>query len=236
MRLTPLDMAESYFVGDAAGRKRDFACSDRQCAANIGIAFYTPEEYFLSQPAVPFSWGDFVPRAIPRADAAAAVPQAAQARELVITVGLPASGKSTFATRLSSHIRINQDTLKTRERCVAAAARALDEGHSVVVDNTNADISTRKVWIDLAREHGVPIRCFVFTASIELARHNNLVRALSGLPSLEKRERLPDLAFYSFRKRYVAPTVAEGLAAVETVDFTFVGADDEWQQWSKWWL
>jgi len=37
---------ESFYVGDAAGRKNDFSNSDLKFAENIGITFYTPEEYF----------------------------------------------------------------------------------------------------------------------------------------------------------------------------------------------
>ena len=48
---------ESFYVGDAAGRldnwingkEKDFSCADRKFAYNIGIDFFTPEEYFLDQ-------------------------------------------------------------------------------------------------------------------------------------------------------------------------------------------
>lgn len=48
-----IDLAESMYVGDAAGRpaegkkKKDFSCSDRLFALNIGVKFLTPEEHFL---------------------------------------------------------------------------------------------------------------------------------------------------------------------------------------------
>ena len=38
-----IDMAESYFVGDAAGRPNDHAGTDRKWAMNAGLKFYTPE-------------------------------------------------------------------------------------------------------------------------------------------------------------------------------------------------
>ena len=38
-----VDMAESYFVGDAAGRPNDHSGTDRKWAMNAGLKFYTPE-------------------------------------------------------------------------------------------------------------------------------------------------------------------------------------------------
>ncbi|ODQ79627.1 hypothetical protein BABINDRAFT_162007 [Babjeviella inositovora NRRL Y-12698] len=41
-----IDMENSYFVGDAAGRKGDFSDSDLKFAKNAGLTFFTPEEFF----------------------------------------------------------------------------------------------------------------------------------------------------------------------------------------------
>lgn len=38
---------ESLYVGDAAGRPNDIGDSDKEFAQNIGIKFFTPEQYFL---------------------------------------------------------------------------------------------------------------------------------------------------------------------------------------------
>jgi len=41
-----LDLDNSFYVGDAAGRKNDFLDSDKEFASNIGLQFYTPEQFF----------------------------------------------------------------------------------------------------------------------------------------------------------------------------------------------
>ena len=44
------DKKRSFFVGDAAGRPKDFAGTDRKFAENIGLKFKTPEvsQYILA--------------------------------------------------------------------------------------------------------------------------------------------------------------------------------------------
>jgi hypothetical protein len=68
--------------------------------------------------------------------------------------GTPASGKSRFSLqRLPTYTRINQDTLGTKEKCVAAANAALGRGESVVIDNTNATPELRALYVNLATKH-----------------------------------------------------------------------------------
>jgi bifunctional polynucleotide phosphatase/kinase len=70
-----------------------------------------------------------------------------------------ASGKSSFYRRhFSAYDHINQDTLGNRDKCLRIAREALAKKRSVVVDNTNRDKKTRKLWIDLAKEMKVPVR------------------------------------------------------------------------------
>jgi bifunctional polynucleotide phosphatase/kinase len=48
-----IDMKESFYCGDAAGRPKtdtrpkDFSDSDIKFASNVGLKFFTPEELFL---------------------------------------------------------------------------------------------------------------------------------------------------------------------------------------------
>ncbi|KAK6157357.1 hypothetical protein DH2020_011605 [Rehmannia glutinosa] len=43
----PIDMDQSFYVGDAAGRANDHSDADKKFAQAIGIKFYLPEEYFI---------------------------------------------------------------------------------------------------------------------------------------------------------------------------------------------
>lgn len=76
-------------------------------------------------------------------------------------------------------MRINQDLLKTRDRCLKAARAALEEGKSVAIDATNPDEATRAHWVGLARDVGVQIRSVHFVAGKGVCRHNDVVRALN---------------------------------------------------------
>ncbi|KAG5455752.1 MAG: hypothetical protein BJ554DRAFT_4722, partial [Olpidium bornovanus] len=267
-----VDIENSFFVGDAAGRvsgsargsKKDFAATDRKWAINIGLAFHTPEEFFLEQKytgKIVLSEGeDFNPieyipqRPLFMPTNRPLVPDPV-IPEIVIFVGYPAAGKTTFALKWlvpKGYRHINQlfsrsrlkDTMKTKEKCLEACQDALEAGHPAVIDNTNPDVSTRKAYIDLGRRMQVPVRCFHFQAGAELARHNDLFRAY-GLRDVDfpeppapaaatqvapRRQRrvvapLPDLAFASYRKRCVEPDAGEGFAEIKRVNFSLDFSD-----------
>jgi len=136
-----LDKAECFFVGDAAGRphawregaSKDFASTDRKFALNLGITFWTPEEFFLRQPPAPYQLG-FDPKADVPSDGGPLI--AAEVPELVVLVGLPASGKTWLYEkhfRPHGYAWINQDVLKTRPQCLKALKVALEKGESAVI-------------------------------------------------------------------------------------------------------
>lgn len=193
-----LDHSSCVFVGDAAGReadkaakaRKDHSCSDRDFAANVGISFQTPEEYFLGEVAKPFTRAfDPAPYLASKLDSAEDSTTShhfvknSDVVELVLFCGSPGAGKSTFYwdhMKPLGYERVNQDTLKTRDNCIKVATQTIKDNKSVVVDNTNADVEVRAVWIALAKKLGVPIRLIHFTAPAKLSEHNDTVRALSA--------------------------------------------------------
>ncbi|KAJ6623111.1 polynucleotide kinase 3 phosphatase-domain-containing protein [Mycena sp. CBHHK59/15] len=248
-----IDKASSFFVGDAAGRHyanstkdKDFAATDRKWAINVGISFRTPEEYFLGQAPDPnFTLKGFHVASLPNLplftpSSSPLLPDPPKL-ELVLFVGYPCLGKTSFFRRYfepAGYLHINQDTLKTRDKCVKAVQEALAAGKKCVVDNTNRDAFTRKFYIDVAQKLGFPVRCMEFTGSFELAWHNNLYRAYGLPPSVAAkeppREVLPKVAFMTFKESFEEPELSEGFSEIKKVNWVFCGTEEERMAWSKW--
>nr|XP_054763996.1 bifunctional polynucleotide phosphatase/kinase-like [Lytechinus pictus] len=226
------DYAKCMYVGDAAGRAknwapgkpRDFSCSDRMFAHNIGIQFHTPEEFFLGEKAAPFEWHSCDPvKALEEGEARKTVKEYHQkdkkVKDLVIMVGPPASGKSTFAKAMlvsNGYEWINRDTLNTPAKCFKATEAAISAGKNVVIDNTNPSKSARADYIDLAKEAGYVVRCFIMDTPLELAFHMNMYRQSLTEGGVR---RIPQVAYNIYKKNYMAPTLDEGFKTIEKIRF-----------------
>ncbi|KAM7413561.1 hypothetical protein PAMA_020776 [Pampus argenteus] len=228
----PVNKTQSLYVGDAAGRpenwapgkkKKDFSCSDRLFALNIGLQFHTPEEYFLGWKSAPYSLPEFDPRKLDSSARLYDPPSASltsSKTEVIVAVGFPASGKSTFFhTHIipKGYVYVNRDTLGSWQSCVTACERALKENRSVAVDNTNPDPESRKRYVDVAKAAGVSCRCFLFSASLEQAKHNNRFREMA--PSESKHAKVNDMIFHSYKKHFVAPALSEGFSEILHIHF-----------------
>ncbi|CAI6338371.1 unnamed protein product [Periconia digitata] len=245
-----VDLSACLFVGDAAGReategglKKDFSCGDRNFAANAGIPFLTPEEFFLQEAPRPFV-RSFEPAAYIK-DVEPNSGEISYAKtnplDIVLLVGSPGAGKSSFYWKHLQPLgygRVNQDILKSREKCLKAASALLEEQTDVVVDNTNADVATRADWIALSKQFQIPIRCVLFTAPPSLCEHNDAVRAMNAGDDTnpEKRLLLPKTAFLGFAKRYSEPQISEGFQDIVNIDFKFEGSETTKKLWTKYWL
>ncbi|GAM38961.1 hypothetical protein TCE0_034r10115 [Talaromyces pinophilus] len=235
-----IDLEGSFFVGDAAGRPGDHSCVDRDFAANVSIKFHTPEEFFLG--ASPEQGiRQFDPKAYIDVDPDAPVSTFSKIHplELVIFCGSPGAGKSTFYWKYLKPLgyeRVNQDLLKTRQKCIKVAKDNLTAGHSVAVDNTNANTETRAYWIEIAKEFKIPIRCIYFTSPPNLCRHNDAVRASNPSLNPESRTLLPGIAFADFARRFEEPTLAEGFEDITRVEFRFEGDEDSKKVWGQFWV
>ena len=128
--------------------------------------------------------------------------------ELVVFVGLQASGKSTFFRErfAESHQHVSKNLFpvnryknRRQEHLLHAA---LSAGRSVVVDNTNPTPEDRRPLVRLGHEYGAKVLGYFFDASVRECIRRNEIR--------EGKARVPDVAIYSTAKKLVAPSIEEG--------------------------
>ena len=81
-------------------------------------------------------------------------------------------------------------------------AESLAAGRSVVIDDTNPSAAVRAALITVAKSHGAEIIGYAFKTDTAGALRRN--RARQG------RDRVPDVAIFTARKRLELPTLAEG--------------------------
>jgi len=228
-----VDRDQSFFCGDAAGRpkewqtgaKKDFSSSDRAFAFNIGVPFKTPEECFLAQSISPtlLSWDGIDPLQYlndskESKEFTGSLP-ICRKKDMVIMVGLPASGKSHFSKTHfvpGGYEWVNRDTLSTAEKCLKVAQAALKAGKCVVIDNTNPDPAARKPFIDAATKAGCTVRAFVWSTPREVCEHLNWVRVKETKGAVR---RLPDVAFNVCNKKFTPPTLDEGFSEICSCKF-----------------
>jgi predicted kinase len=138
--------------------------------------------------------------------------------ELVIFVGLQASGKSTFFGErfAATHEHVSKDLFpnnrnrnRRQERLIRAA---LEAGSPVVVDNTNPTPEARQSLIELGREHGAKVVGYYFESSARESVGRNRLRA--------GKAKVPDVAIYATAKKLVPLSYSEGFDELFSVILT----------------
>jgi hypothetical protein len=127
----------SFFIISFVSFSTDFSCVDRAFAHNVGLPFKTPEEYFLGESVAKFEWDSIDSKTIVSSSTSTSTTSASSTKfwsgdkaltskeqEIVVLVGMPAAGKSTFAKSFlvkEGYVHVNRDTLGTKEKCFKAA-------------------------------------------------------------------------------------------------------------------
>lgn len=237
---------ESSYVGDAAGRpargggrKKDFSDTDYKLALNLGISFFTPERFFLDDRS-PYHCNLPAPAPFTKLSTCSSSESsfevekilwpggAGGAKEIVLLVAPAGTGKTTLAQMMQSRspsgdecVVVNQDTLGTRPRCLAAAESAISMRRAhIIVDNTNLSPTIRAEWVQLANRHGYKIRCIYLRTEKEVALTQVVYRLLSpDTPEAERRE-ISAVTLNTHYKNVFVPSVSEGFSRVDEVPWS----------------
>jgi bifunctional polynucleotide phosphatase/kinase len=227
----------SFFVGDAGGRlqaspltkllhpgaKKDHSDTDIKFALNIGLTFFTPDEFYtknavqMAYQLEGFNPAEFVANLKAKSQIYHFEPRS---KELILMVGFPGSGKTDFVQKYilpKGYTHINQDICKTKVKCHAMATEAMEAKANIVIDNTNLDVISRMEYTTLAREHGYKhIRAIVLKTDIKLAKHLNNVRHIYSEGVIPK---ISNLVYGMYLKKFVKPTKDEFFDQIEYIDF-----------------
>jgi bifunctional polynucleotide phosphatase/kinase len=231
-----LNLEESMFVGDASGRvfkknlklKNDFSSSDIKFAHNIGIKFLTPEEFFqnkliddrvshINLCGIGFkqlkdlkSIHKFSPQN----------PELFNTNlEMIILVGYPGCGKSTFKKSYVSkgYFNIEKDSLNmSKSRYLTLIKTTMKDKKRIIIDSTNPDPNSRKLLINLCKECNYKVRCLYFNIDRELSEHLNNFRMKLSKGLVEK---VPSVVYNVYDKKFVLPSIDEGFNEIIYVNF-----------------
>jgi len=131
--------------------------------------------------------------------------------EIIVLVGIPGSGKSTFVQKFfPNYRRINLDTLHSRKREDEEIAKSLIDGQGIIIDNTNSTKKSRAKYINAAKASGIPIRAIYLKCPVDVALKRNASR--------EGRGKVPVSALRFYNKLLQPPSVEEGFDRVEEID------------------
>jgi predicted kinase len=135
--------------------------------------------------------------------------------ELVIMIGLQASGKSTFARSRfgEAYQYVSRDLMRNNSnparRQWQMIEAALQQNLSVVVDNTNPTTEDRKELINLGRLYGAETIGYFFEVQVKQCLQRNRAR--------EGKARVPDVAIFATLKKLTRPSYAEGFTKLFNV-------------------
>ena len=131
--------------------------------------------------------------------------------EVIIFIGMQASGKSTFylSNFYKSHLRINLDMLKTRNREKIIYSACLEAKQSCVIDNTNPGVADRTRYIEPAKKAGFIVIGYYFEPNLEQCIERNSLRL--------GKEKIPVAALKDTYAKLVAPSLDEGFDQLYSV-------------------
>lgn len=214
--LKNIDMEESFYCGDAMGRKGDHADTDLKFAINCKLKFIAPEKVFLNKNiTINYNLDYFDFNNFEKQNNKIEFYED-KPLDLIIFVGFPGSGKSTFISKnliQNNYNKISQDELKTKNKCHKLCEQYMREKKKIVIDSTNPSIESRKDYIDIAKKYNYHVRCLQMTTTENHSRHNSMYRYL-----YENKPHIPSLVYNIYKKKYEKPSLQEGFYEIININ------------------
>ena len=105
-----LNLINSLYVGDMAGREKDRSSSDREFAFNLKIPFFTPEQYFLGKPEEKWNYKSYD---ISQNNLEEVKSYPEIKTDIILLMGYPGSGKTTLAKEFfTNYLHLSGDEHK----------------------------------------------------------------------------------------------------------------------------
>lgn len=133
--------------------------------------------------------------------------------EAVLLMGVQGAGKSTFYLRhfFRSHVRINLDMLRTRQRELRLIRACLETTTRLAIDNTNPSRFDRARYLPLAKASRFETVGYWLDVPVEQCLARNAARPAS--------ERVPEVAIYATHANFEPPEWDEGFDRLFHVQF-----------------
>lgn len=228
------DKEKSFYCGDAGGLDKrtinnkiidkDFSDGDLKFAANVKIKFIHRDEFVFDVKYDNININ--YPVNFKTINNKSNYIFKPNTKEIILNVGLPASGKSYFSLNNVvpyNYEYINQDKLKTLKKCIIETEKALKSSKNVIIDNTNLTIEHRKTFIELANKYGFKCRCLLFNTPLEICVHNSYFRNYTTNGEVKI---IPKMVYNMMKKKYVKPELSEGFYEINKIDFALNLTDD----------
>ena len=143
---------------------------------------------------------------------------------MILMIGIPGSGKSTFAAARfpPGYVRISRDVLRTRARVANALAEALEKRRDVVIDNTNVKRIERERFIQPAKAAGYRVTGYYLQSVVADCLRRNAQRSGAA--------RIPDAGVLARAGDLEMPSPEEGFDELFYVSITEAGfAVETWR-------
>jgi DNA 3'-phosphatase len=200
---------ESFYVGDAAGRRGDWSAVDKEFANALGIRFYTPEEFFEKRL-------EEVPSVLVSNYTSSIPPLLDQIKEeVVIMIGIPGSGKSTIVQRdlkPKGYFILSGDDLGTSnpKKLIKIATDQWGKGQrKFVFDLTNLTEEHRANYRDWSHALGMTCRLVYVESDVKTA--------MSKVKERNKKD-IPSFVIKMMNDKLQKPTSSEGCEELTVID------------------